>query len=947
MFRSPPTSRQLTGFFILTGLAVTGNYFCIPLFFGVDFAFGSIAVLITLRCYGLTAGLIAAALGGIPTYFLLQQPFDLIIFVAEALVVGLLLRRKSMELIVADSLFWLLAGIPLVWLFYDVIMQVKADPTLFVSLKQSANGIFNALIASTLLHYLPLRRWAGLPEKAEFPPLAEILFRLILILVLLPTFVLMVLNGRDSVRSLELRLQQHLNAAAKDISYHLATRLRLDEHAVATLADIAASYKIVPSTPLQRITTLVNKSFPGFHHMFIANQEGIAVAFSPPVDARGQSTIGLDFSDRNYFRKLKETGKPVVSDIFLGRGGVNEPIIALAVPILKKDKFSGFALGALDLKGIIMILRSYAGTKQMKITLLASKHRVIASSNDNLLLMSVYSPAKGEIKTLTKKLTRISPRAASPPIRRWLQSYLIHEARVGRGLSWTLLIETPLATKEEALIAIYNRHLATMLAVVVLAILVAGALGKALTRSINQLGMVTSDLPGRLLADGSIDRLPWPRTKTREIQTVIGNFQAMAATLQQNFRELQARTRELAGLNDELQEEMAERRRLEETIQRQKRMETIANLAASVAHDLNNILSGLVGYPDLLLHDLPMDSPLRGRILRIKDSGERAAAVVQDLLTLARRGVIQKKIINLNDVIESYLQSPGSQSLQAGHPEIEIRARLEPDLLNVCGSEVHIAKSLMNLVVNAVEAMPAGGEVVISTANRSVDTPLMGFERIEPGDYVVLEVSDNGIGIAPQDQPKIFEPFYTKKVMGRSGTGLGMSVVWTTVKDEDGFINLQSAEGRGTTIAMYLPVARGEPAAIESQIPLEEYLGTETVLVVDDLEEQREIAAGMLRKLGYRVFTAADGEEAIRFLKKQPVDLLVLDMIMEPGPDGLETYRRILEERPGQKAIIASGFAENERVREAQQLGAGAYVAKPYTLEKLGVAVRRELDRLE
>jgi CheY-like chemotaxis protein len=251
----------------------------------------------------------------------------------------------------------------------------------------------------------------------------------------------------------------------------------------------------------------------------------------------------------------------------------------------------------------------------------------------------------------------------------------------------------------------------------------------------------------------------------------------------------------------------------------------------------------------------------------------------------------------------------------------------------------------MNLVMNAAEAMPAGGEIVITTANRSLDTPMAPFERIEPGDFAVLEVRDNGIGIAPQDRQKIFEPFYTKKVMGRSGTGLGMSVVWTTVKDHDGFVDLQSEEGRGTTVAIYLPVSRVEPAPTEALIPLEEYLGKETVLVVDDLEDQREIAAGMLRKLGYRVLTAAGGEEAIRMVQEQPVDLLVLDMIMEPGPDGLETYQRILAAHPAQKAVIASGFAESERVREAQQLGAGPYVAKPYTLEKLGLAVRKELDR--
>lgn len=945
MFRFPSSSRQLAIFCILTALAAAGNHFSLSLWFGVDFVFGSIAVLIILRCFGLTAALVAAAVGGIPTYFLWQQPYALIIFVTETLAVGLILRRENMDLILADSLFWLFAGIPMAWLFYFGIMQVSAAPTLFVSLKQSVNGIFNALIASILLHYLPFRHWLKLPETKESPPLAQILFRLILIMVLFPTFVLMVINGRTSIHNLEHRQQQDLKEAASNIAYHLSTRVRLHQYAVASLADFAADFEIVPSQGLQRLATIVSQSSPGFRYMYIANKKAITVAFNPPVDAKGKSTIGLDFSDRPYFQQLKTTKKPVISDLFQTKDGLDRPTIATAVPILKNGELSGYALGALDLDGLCALLHSYAETKQMEIILLDGQQRVMASTDPKLTPMTRYTPADRKTIAFAGDLFRIIPtKEEKPMINRWLRSYVIHESRVA-DLPWSLLIKTPFVVLEEALIPIYLRHLMLMLVLVGLTIIIAAMAGRYYTRSIKQLGTITSDLPGRLLSSGRLDHLPWPSAQTRELQVVIGNFQTMAMTLQQNFQDLQANSLELAGLNDELQQEMAERHRLEETIQRQKRMETIGNLAARVAHDLNNILSGLVGYPELLLHELPEDSPMRARILRIKDAGEKAAAVVQDLLTLARRGVVQKKIINLNEVVESYLDSAGAKSLQADHPAVIIKTRLAPSLLNVSGSEVHIGKSLMNLIVNAVEAMPVGGEVLIFTANRSLDTPLAAFERIDPGDYAVLGISDTGVGIAAEDLPKIFEPFYTTKEMGRSGTGLGMSVVWTAVKDHGGFINLKTEEGRGTTIEIYLPVTREEPAAAESRIPLEEYQGNETVLVVDDIEDQRHIAAGMLRKLGYRVFTAADGEEAIRFIREQPVDLLILDMIMEPGADGLETYQQILAMRPGQKAIIASGFAENERVRQAQHIGAGAYVAKPYTLETLGVAVRKELDR--
>jgi len=181
--------------------------------------------------------------------------------------------------------------------------------------------------------------------------------------------------------------------------------------------------------------------------------------------------------------------------------------------------------------------------------------------------------------------------------------------------------------------------------------------------------------------------------------------------------------------------------------------------------------------------------------------------------------------------------------------------------------------------------------------------------------------------------------------MGRSGSGLGMTVVWNTIKDHAGFVDIQSREGDGTRFDVFLPATRDEDNGSERRIVLQDYTGTEAILVVDDIAEQLDIAALMLGKLGYRVASAAGGEEALAYMQTHAVDLLVLDMVMPPGIDGLETYRRILKVHPAQKAIIASGYAPSDRVKTMQEMGAGEYIRKPYTLEKIGLAVRRELDR--
>ena len=222
----------------------------------------------------------------------------------------------------------------------------------------------------------------------------------------------------------------------------------------------------------------------------------------------------------------------------------------------------------------------------------------------------------------------------------------------------------------------------------------------------------------------------------------------------------------------------------------------------------------------------------------------------------------------------------------------------------------------------------------------------MGYDEVKQGDYVVLTVSDTGTGILAENKEKIFEPFFTNKITGRSGTGLGLAIVWGTVKDHKGYIDVQTEMGQGTTFTLYFPVTRDEMTAPQQKKWMEEYMAHgETVLVVDDIAEQREVASALLQKLGYKVRAVASGEEAVESLRQHQADLIVLDMIMVPGIDGLETYQRILEINPKQKAVIVSGFSETERVKEAQNLGAGAYIKKPYVMETLGMAIRNELHR--
>jgi signal transduction histidine kinase/CheY-like chemotaxis protein len=416
---------------------------------------------------------------------------------------------------------------------------------------------------------------------------------------------------------------------------------------------------------------------------------------------------------------------------------------------------------------------------------------------------------------------------------------------------------------------------------------------------------------------------------------------------------LQKRNNEKSEIIKSLKTEMAgrqrvegERRQLEARLQTAKKLEVLGTLAGGVAHDLNNILAGSVTYPDLILSELPEGSPLRKRIEIIKGSGIKAAAIVRDLLTLARRGVKSTTVVNLNPVITDYIEGPEYQKLKSFHPRVDMVLELGENLPNIMGSSIHLHQTIMNLVSNAAEAMHEGGRIAISTTGSHMkrSTGLLG--EMEEGDYVVLTITDTGGGIAPGEIEKIFEPFYTKKKMGRSGTGLGMAVVWGAVKDHGGNIDVESTLDKGTVFKLYFPATAKKLVKKKKSVYSGDCMGNgEMVLVVDDVKEQREIARQMLNKLGYHVYTVENGKAAVGFLERASADLLLLDMVMGPDMDGLDTYREAIKLKPEQKAIIISGYTETQRVRNAQRLGAGAYIKKPFLLNDIAVAIRAELDR--
>lgn len=377
-------------------------------------------------------------------------------------------------------------------------------------------------------------------------------------------------------------------------------------------------------------------------------------------------------------------------------------------------------------------------------------------------------------------------------------------------------------------------------------------------------------------------------------------------------------------------------------LERSARMESIGLLAGGVAHDLNNILGPMVAYPGLILETMTEDNEYYNDVQEMGSSAQRASVIIQDLLTMSRRGYYEFSPVSLSAVIRDFLCSPGFKNPFASISNLTMQVNLDDDAPLVMGSEHHINKILMNLCSHALDAMPSGGVLSISTAYLPDDPSLELLNSNHDQGVVECRIGDTGEGIPPEHLERIFEPSYATKTPGHRNAGLGLSVAYSVIQDLGGQIDVRSTPGEGAEFMVKLPAvfaAAEEPRADEI-IPV----GQERVLIVDDDASQLKLASRLLSNLGYQVYCVPHGQAAIDFLHQQQVDLVLLDMVMEDGFDGLDTYRVIHVRWPRLACIIASGYSESDRVKEAIRLEAFGLLKKPYSKRELAFSVRRALD---
>ncbi len=408
-----------------------------------------------------------------------------------------------------------------------------------------------------------------------------------------------------------------------------------------------------------------------------------------------------------------------------------------------------------------------------------------------------------------------------------------------------------------------------------------------------------------------------------------------------------AHLRDLTG-----EEQIEEQKRiLNKRVIRTERMASLGQLAAGVADHLHTLLAPVAALSPLSANGRLTGQALHRHVAELEKAAGKATVLARDLRDIGTPSPQEGKPLDINQVIKNYLQTPEGRLAQSTNPNLSIQLELGSGPLMIAGSARQLMRMLDITIHTAADMMAGSGAIRIRTAREILDSPFGFYERGTQGEYAVITVQDSGRVIQPADLEHLFEPFHATRKMGlQQISGLGLTVLYRIVKDHQGYIDVHPGKDKGNELVIYLPSPQTARARDDQRIL--DYSGNETVLIVEDYEDQRKAAAEMLERLGYRVISVNNGYSAVRLFETEglrqgleKVDIVVIDLVLGDQFDGFETYKRIRELVPAQRAIMVSGFADISRLTEARKLGIGQFVQKPYTMESLGKAVRAELDR--
>ena len=905
----------------LTALAYAGNAANLSLSANLEFLFGSIPVLVMLHFFGWAPALVSGFVAAAHTAILWQNPLGVVVFTMEILVVGLLYRRKSTNLLLVDTAYWVVLGMPFLFLANRFLDIGIPSTGVLTALRLAVNGIINALLASLAItlveNVVPRLRHAPSRKTVGF---AQIVFLVMVTFVLIPGMVILVFTARQEMMRVEEDVQTRLEITA--FSARQATNSWLSENlqTLRSLASFAGQVGLAELDEIQSEMHLLNMSDGDFTVLAVADTSGAAVVIEP-AEQGTRLFNNLSLGPVNHFPRMMTDLRGVVTDAIASGEMVGRPVVLLGMPVISDGEVTGAVIGVIDTLRLQDLLTTVSSNWAVNVAIADGNGVVVASTDRAVPPFSRYENAyPGPYRELPSGMA-IRTASGTPDTRlakRWEYTEFSVRDRLAMATSWTISLHAAIAPYQSSLNERYRSVFVVMIIVIVFTTLLSAIVSRKMLQSLTDLTEVAEDLPDKVVRR---EETRWPVSRIAEIQTLIHCFRLTSEHLAESFTRLQETNTELTTANEEA--ELANR--------------TKSEFLANISHDLRTPLNGILGFAQILSRDTSLDEQTLSAVEIIRKSGNHLLNLINDILDVSRIEADKLHLDREPFFLGSFLDDIADiVSLQSRQKGLQLVVDFDSELPTVVlGDEKRLRQVLLNLLNNAVKFTDTG-EVVFQA-------------RATEGRLIAL-VRDTGIGIPEDELEAIFSPFkqLTKHIQSEEGTGLGLAIVSRLAKMMDGTVTVSSTAGEGSvfTLNVALPATDTVPPGPHSASTITGYTGrVQSVLVVDDKDQNRSVLRGMLEPLGFVIREASDGKLAIEAMQHEKPDIVLMDLVM-PNMDGFSAIAAIRSDpNNAETPVVAISASVATSVRqECLRLGFSDFIPKPFRETDMLTIVGRLLN---